>query len=305
MIKTLTVNIDKSTWPTPGPSFPATFHLGSSPASIDITGMLLLVGHLTTPTLSVGVSLSELWACVRYYYALAPCSDLRLTEAFADLDSHQKTILSDDFGMGIPVSWLMDPLKLSAWCDGREFATRFAALTLAVPPKVKKRGPGKSPDFVFLDDAGRYHVVECKGTQSGASARSRQLSHTTKNGQPSGAVIQKMMIILKPGFQGQRLACGVTIARDGVAGDTDLEIRDPEGVLTIEVNDGEEIYAQDAVVRGAVARVLRAAGLPISAAAMAAPSGATPGARPLGMRRRETERAGPENLDRGISGVSA
>lgn len=299
MIKTLTVNIDKSTWPVPGPSFPTTFHSGSKEVSIDITAMLLLVGHLTTPTLSVGVSLSELWACVRYYYALAPCSDMRLTEAFAELDSHQKSILSDDFGMGVPISWLIDPLKLSAWCDGREFAKRFAALTLAAPPKVKKQGPGKSPDFVFLDETGRYHVVECKGTQSGASARNKQLSHITKGGQPSGAVVQKMMIILKPRFQGQRLACGVTIARDGAPGDTDLEIRDPEGALTIEVKDGQEIYAEDAVVRGSMARVLRAAGLPASASAMAAPSGLTPEARPLKVRSRERVRARLVNERRG------
>lgn len=291
MIKTLTAEIDNTSWPTSGvPVFPSTFHTGAKTCNLNITEMLLLIGHLTTPTVGTGVSLSELWACVRYYFALAPTADLRLTSAFADLDSHQKTILSDDFGMGVPVSWLIEPLKLSAWCDGREFATRFNALTLAPPVKLKKRGPGKSPDFVFRDENGLYHVVECKGTQSGVKARDKQLSHQTKAKQPSGAVVQKTMIKLKSHLAGQRLACGVAIAREGVTEDTHLKIRDPDGEIIIEVKEGQEHFAEDAVVRAAAARALRAAGLPWSASAMAAPSGTHSGARSIGKGKREQAR---------------
>lgn len=292
MIRSLNVEIDRGTWPAPPalPAFPSSFNAVPSACDIDVTAMLLLVGHLTTPTLSSGVSLSELWACVRYYFAVTPDRELRLSAAFADLDSHQKTILSDDFGMGIPVQWLIEPLQLAAWCDGREFATRFNALTRAAPPKLNKKGPAKSPDFVFRDSAGLYHVVECKGTQSGTKARDKQLSHQNKFKQPSGAVVQKTMIKIKSRLAGQRLACGVAIAREGVTGDTHMKIQDPDGELTIEVEEHEEVFAEDAVVRAVTARALRAAGIPWSAAAMAAPSGATSGARPLGKGKRESAR---------------
>lgn len=99
----MTVTIAKGTWPTSAsPTFPTSFHDGSRSADLDRCATLLLIGHLTSPTLSSGVSLSEFWAWVRSSYAVSGTADLRLTSEFADLDSHQKTILSDDFGMGVP-----------------------------------------------------------------------------------------------------------------------------------------------------------------------------------------------------------
>jgi hypothetical protein len=73
---------------------------------MDMQLMLQLVGFLTTPAHSFGVSLSEYWAWVRYLHAIGSARDLQIAKAFTDLDSHQKTILSDDFGMGVPVCWL-------------------------------------------------------------------------------------------------------------------------------------------------------------------------------------------------------
>lgn len=46
---------------------------------------------------------------------------MRLTSAYAGLDAHQKTILSDDFGMGVPMLWLEDRLSLEEIVDGRYF----------------------------------------------------------------------------------------------------------------------------------------------------------------------------------------
>jgi hypothetical protein len=236
------------------------------------------------------MSLSEFWAYIRYFYAIADTADLRLTQPFVGLDAHQKTILSDDFGMGIPIRWLIDPLSLTAWCDGREFAERFSALTLAQPAVPARRGPRKSPDFVFLDQVGRFHVVECKGTQSGSASRSRQLSHVNAQGEASGAVVQKMMIMLQPQFQGQRLACGLTIAAENGRGATDLKIQDPESKTKVFVDAGQEGYAQDPVLRSSIARSLRAAGLSDAASVTASPAGNNPGAHRSANRRKEEVR---------------
>ena len=64
MDRTLAIEIDRASWPVPPklPAFPSTFHRGNAPVSINIQGMLLLMGFLTTPTTVVGVSLSEYWA---------------------------------------------------------------------------------------------------------------------------------------------------------------------------------------------------------------------------------------------------
>lgn len=160
MDRTLQVHIDQSTWPTPPdlPAFPTTFASGSTPFTLNIPGFLLTIGYLTTPSHASGVSLSE-------FCAIAADTDLRLTPAFADLDAHKKTILSDDFGMGAPVFWLLDRLQIAAIVYGRYFIDRVAASIGATSAKPAKRGPGKSPDFVARDIHGVWHVLECKGTK--------------------------------------------------------------------------------------------------------------------------------------------
>lgn len=203
MKRELTIEVDYKTWPPPPdlPLFPTSFHQGSQSVGIDIPSMLLLVGLLTTPSTTFGVSMSEYWAWVRYLHALTSDSDLRLTKAFATLDAHQKTILSDDFGMGLPMLWLIQKLQLRLPCDGRYFIERVSAAIGAVAAKTAKRGPSKAPDFVAQDAFGVWHVIECKGTQSGTRYRDRQMGYV---GPPSaGAVAQKQAISFPPAHLGQ------------------------------------------------------------------------------------------------------
>jgi hypothetical protein len=272
--RNLDVTIARGTWPSSGtPAFPSTLHSGKQVKSVNINSTLLLIGHLTTPAAGRGVSLSELWAWVRYYYAIAPAHDLRLTREFWELDSHQKTILSDDFGIGFPMSFLINPLDLVGWSDGRDFADRFSALTVPLPAVPKKSGPTKSPDFVCLDGHGRFHVIECKGTQSGQGKRAKQFSDTNAKGVATGAIVQKRMIVLQPAYQGQRLACGIAIAREGAKQSSDLRIEDPDGDEKIFVNTDQVALAADPIFRATAARSLRAAGLSATADTIAAPSG--------------------------------
>ena len=169
MNRSLAIDIKKGTWPRKGslPTFPSTFHGGVQTVDIHVPSALLMIGFLTTPIATTGVSLSEFWAWVRYLAAISADPDLRLTQSFADLDAHQKTILSDDFGMGLPMLWLNDKLQFDRIVDGRYFMQRFAASTGATQHRAAKRGPNKTPDFVARDLSGVWHVVECKGTQSG------------------------------------------------------------------------------------------------------------------------------------------
>ena len=126
MFRNLAITVNQAIWPTTrSPGFPASFTAGSTTHSVPILQTLLLIGRLTTPPLQRGVSLSEFWACVRYLYAISPDPYLRLTTEFANLDSHQKTILSDDFGMGFSVGYLIRALDLTAWRDGRYYMERM------------------------------------------------------------------------------------------------------------------------------------------------------------------------------------
>ncbi len=184
MNRALEVTVDQSTWPKqPGvPVFPTTFQGGGCPVDINIPQLLLLIGYLTTPSHAFGTSLSEFWAWVRYLNAVSDDPDLRLTREFADLDAHQKTILSDDFGMGVPIYWLRERLSLELIVDGRYFMDRLCPVSGANVGGQPKQGPRKAPDFVARDTSGTWHVIECKGTQSGEAYRNPRLSRLKSNG---------------------------------------------------------------------------------------------------------------------------
>jgi len=273
--RNLKVDIDESTWPSGGvqPSFPPTFTNGQSTYPLNIPAMLLMIGYLTTPTSSTGVSLSEFWAWVRYLAAVAKQSDLSLTQSFWELDAHQKTILSDDFGMGVPILWLHDKLSFVQIVDGRYFMQRIASSLGATQARTAKRGPNKTPDFVAQDTSGMWHVIECKGTQSGSEYSLKQLG--VKGPPAEGGVAQKLSIQFPLSHTGQRLVCGLSIDVEGGNGSV-LKIIDPQSKEPFVLNNNQINLAQDAANRGVMARALRMAGLEVTAESVASPFGPRP-----------------------------
>lgn len=294
MQRDLKVSIDKSTWPGTGiqPSFPATFHDGLSTYALNIPAMLLMIGYLTTPTSSTGVSLSEFWAWVRYLASIGRQSDLSLTQSFGELDAHQKTILSDDFGMGVPILWLCEKLSFVQIVDGRYFMQRIASSLGATQARTAKRGPNKTPDFVAQDVSGMWHVIECKGTQSGSEYSLKQLG--VKGPPATGGVAQKCSIQFPPGYTGQRLVCGLSIDVEGGSGSV-LKIIDPEGKEPFVLGVDQMNLAQDAANRGVMAKALRMSGLEVTAESVASPFGSKPENKPArtskgeNIRRKSTE----------------
>lgn len=248
--------------------------MGVKNITLNFPEVLLQIGYLTTPASSSGVSLSEFWAWVRYLAAVTDETDLCLTSAFANLDAHQKTILSDDFGMGVPMTWLGDKLNLVRVCDGRYFLERFAARAGATARRQARRGPNKTPDFVSRDARGIWHVVECKGTQSGSMYQARQIGGS---GPPrTGGIAQKHSIVFPPNHSGQRLVCALSIAVEDVPSTTRLKIVDPEPEEPIVVEPDEVVYANDAAERGMLAKALRQAGFEATANVTASPMGRFP-----------------------------
>jgi hypothetical protein len=257
---------------------------------LNIPGMLLMIGYLTTPSSSAGVSLSEFWAWVRYLAAVTAEPDLRLSQSFANLDAHQKTILSDDFGMGAPMVWLSERLGFDEICDGHYFMDRVAASVGATARKKAKRGPNKTPDFVARDSSGVWHVIECKGTQSGSDYSRRQL------GQPgppaTGGVAQKCSIVFPSAYTGQRLATGLVIGVQGGSYGSRLTVVDPEPEEPFEIATGQLDYAEDAATRSVLAKALRLSGFDFAAEATASPLGPLPGSTRSVFRRTEERRQG-------------
>jgi hypothetical protein len=234
--------------------------------------VLLMIGRLTTPVLSSGASLAEFWAYARYILAWRDEDPLTLTPEFAELDAHQKTILSDDIGMGLPVHWLSRRMSLIGVCDGRYFIERYLATYGGTyTGKAARQGPGKAPDFICISRNGKFHVVECKGTQTSTAYRDSQLGLPLSKGLHGGRA-QKCTVLFPPHVAGERLACGTFISSDPDT-PSSLKIIDPEEPALLEVGENNARMAFDPIVRGTLAQMLRASGFPLAADLAAFPEG--------------------------------
>lgn len=203
--RTVKVQVDATTFPN-GKVPPAIAALQHSPPNLDMLQVLLHLVKLTSPPLWHGFELGG-WAAVRYLPALAPLiTDLRLRAEWDDQDPHQKTIMSDDFGMAVPTYLLAPALKLRSFAPASFLVGRVHGLVHHTPKNPKRRGQGKCPDFIAFDDAKRVWVIESKGTMASPSA----LKKLMKDG-----VQQKRTIKVRPPLkQGGHIVAGLYVPQN-------------------------------------------------------------------------------------------
>jgi hypothetical protein len=164
MLRSLEVLIDSKTWPNA--KVPAEIVSLGGARKVDVLLALIYTALCTRPPEVYGFHLSDLWACFRYVPAISDSPDLRLRREWERVDPHQKTLLSDELGVGFTTSLLATEL---GWLD---FADALYVARFLEPKNFSligsaKRGPKKSPDYIGRDGASkRYVVLECKGTQS-------------------------------------------------------------------------------------------------------------------------------------------
>jgi hypothetical protein len=201
VFRTIHVEIDAASWNGPVP--PALAYL-AGPYDLDILELMATIALVTAPVAGYGFELSTLWPSLRYAPALDSGPELRLRPEWTHLDSHQKTILSDDFGMGVPA------LLVKRAFDADIFATQYVIKRLlpqfahvhAAALVPSKRGPKKAPDFLALEpQTGTIHVLECKGTQSSRRAMLDAISNS--------GLAQKHAIGIAGAPMGERLVGGV------------------------------------------------------------------------------------------------
>ena len=126
------------------------------------------LGQITTPPITELVDLSSTWAEIRYVWAFRPNFGgrfrraLRLNDAVKRLDFHQKTLLSDEFGVAFAAYYM----------DRFEQATDPVDVFVAKRQgQFRLRGNSRRslPDYIFTGPGqDRSFIVECKGTQSRA-----------------------------------------------------------------------------------------------------------------------------------------
>lgn len=220
--------------------------------TVDVGRALLMLGSMTTPNGFSAASPERYWACIRYFSACTDSPDLRIRSSFLGLDPHQKSILSDDFGVAISTSWLVD--KLGGFrdiADGRQFMINMGIHSRGT--RLPKVGLNKCPDFVIEDIYGRLHILECKGTQSGR----KYLARAIETG-----LLQKRGIRLAKALRGESLVIGVFLAGEGNGQNSQVVVVDPEVVPLTVVQKSDAGRVKEVLARLRLARALNLSGFP-------------------------------------------
>lgn len=176
-----------------------------------LASLLSETGKLTTLSYTDEFDLARLHAHLRYAWIPAGSGALLFKDSVSEVDFHQKGLISDELGVGI------GGLVASRMFGVRYFADAYPFLKRN-PTLRGRRTPGrqKSPDFVGLDAAGNFFIIECKGTQSGDAASLGQIE--------SG---RKQKSIRLTGVAPTRMVIATRFARTSRSYDTLTRIVDP------------------------------------------------------------------------------
>ena len=143
----------------------------SQPITIRPVDMLHALGRITTPPITELIDLSSTWAEIRYLWAFVPNFDssrlrtLRLNPNVKALDFHQKTLLSDEFGVGF-AAYFMEV------CAGASDPVDVFLAKRAGQVRLRGNSRRSLPDYIFKGpQPGQFFIVECKGTQVLAQPR--------------------------------------------------------------------------------------------------------------------------------------
>jgi hypothetical protein len=161
--RSLEVSLDPSTWISK--PVPTALKASVGIRDVDVRIALLFTALCTRPPLCHGFDLSDFWAWLRYIPAIAATSDLRLLDAWTDIDPHQKSVLSDQLGVGFTTQYIAEMFLCGEFVDTNYVANVLDPKHFRLG-KQAKTGPRKSPDYIAQLPNGEYIVVECKGAQS-------------------------------------------------------------------------------------------------------------------------------------------
>lgn len=251
MNKYIKIEIDGNTFPdkTIKKQFMALSHINY----IDVDELLLDTAIATRSPVITGFHLSDYWAWLRYGDAFDTSHELKLKNEWKHVDPHQKTILSDELGVGATIHILKKHLGFKDFVD-----TQYV-MSVVMPSKFRlikksKMGPSKSPDYIGRNENGDFVALECKGTQNTVAV--------LKSAMDKGVIQKKNLTatngkILKLGLVG-----GLFIPQSNSKEKATILYRDPEWSdfeIMLESESKELILAS--IIQGGIAKQLALAGL--------------------------------------------
>lgn len=181
---------------------------------IQIKPILLLhaIGRITTPPVPNLADISSTWAIIRYIWAFDTGDGYRsprliLSDTAREIDFHQKTLLSDEVGMGMAcyimtnffgtdeVVNISEAINNQSWSVFQQYSA--------------------SPDFIFFNESFKQvYIVECKGNQTSYDTMLNQIRRGTE---------QVPSVIFQDGRQSVSIVIGTCMLRNS----TKIYILDP------------------------------------------------------------------------------
>ncbi|MGZ9848321.1 hypothetical protein [Macrococcus psychrotolerans] len=219
-MKNINVSVDLNSWINRLPPFPILIY-SNNKFHYEFDDLMRSIALATRyPHLS-GMLLNDNWAHLRYANCFSESETLKLISKFREVDSHQKTILSDDVGMGMSYCFMDATVGVKAWVDTNFFIKYYSYIE---PSVVNGQGGYTSPDFLTIDDNDNFYLIECKGTQNTLSSRNTQIDKgiEQKNNinDPKSIISEKIVMSTFVRYENSRI-------------DSELKIVDPEMNLNL------------------------------------------------------------------------
>lgn len=177
MIRLIEILIDDQSW-LPG-TVPSAIATLQGKRNTNVLHALIHTALWTRPPKIYGIHLSDLWAWIRYYSAIANSPDLRLCKEWETIDPHQKTILSDELSIGFTTQLLIEKLGCLHFADTLHVVNVLHPGKFFLKPSTKT-GLQKSPDYIGYDSSSNYYVLECKGTQTSRKSLKKAIEQGKK-----------------------------------------------------------------------------------------------------------------------------
>src|SRR5437773_4310658 len=115
MLRNLEIVVDSQSWAPK--RVPRELLSCAGPRQVNVLVALIYTALVTRPPTVHGFHLSDYWAWLRYQPAIAATNDLRLRAEWDTVDSHQKTVLSDELGVGFTTQFITEALNCSEFTD--------------------------------------------------------------------------------------------------------------------------------------------------------------------------------------------
>ncbi|TDM04693.1 hypothetical protein [Macrococcus carouselicus] len=170
-MKQIRVSIDLTSWSNGFPPMPFVIY-SNNLFKFKMEELMKSVVYSTKYPHLNKMLLNDYWALLRYFYCFSSDIDFKLSDIFKDVDAHQKTILSDDIGMGMAYCFMDATVGINGWVDTKFFLKYYPFLN---PVNNGYRGNYKSPDFLVMDSNDEFYLIECKGTQNSITSQNKQI----------------------------------------------------------------------------------------------------------------------------------